>query len=164
MICSSILRSYEFESKFRFFCENHKYFVIDLVKVPDEIPEKAECPKCGVECELSYPAPRKGSTTIRDSSYRQRFWSKEENRRAYAESFQKSQIEESKARLEGQKGISPYSKYELDYEYFQEQGVLKRVSTKEAIDRAKFSQTVAKSVEGELSEDELQRVGKRTDG
>ena len=136
-------------------------FKVTLPEAPKYIPEKAECPCCGALGEVIInTAP----AALRDSTHSARFWGNDENRKRYAEEFQKKEIEESQKRLEGKTGISPYSKYDIDYEYFEQEGTLKRVSDKKAIERVKRSQDVAKSVENELQPEELAVIGKRDNG
>jgi hypothetical protein len=154
------------QTKFYFWCENdecsmipHK-FIVDFDEPPLTVPANAECPECGKLAELSFG---KFLCQARSSDFRERVFRSVESRKSYTKEIQQAEIKNSQEILEGKKGISPYSKYEMDYEYFEQEGTLKRVKGKEVHERIKRSQNVAKAVEENIDKT-ITTLGKRPNG
>lgn len=159
------------DTKFSFWCENENCVIIEEIgkkrfeiifkEAPEKIPFSAECPYC--EKEAEWCLPPLSNTQIRSSDFAERVFKSNESRKSYTKSFQESAIKESKEYLEGQKGISQYAKYDIDYEYFNDQGVMRRVKSNEVRGRQDRANEVAKSVE-HLVDIESKVLGRRTDG
>ena len=153
------------ETKFYFWCENesctmvpHK-FAVDFDEPPATVPANAECPVCEQLADLTFG---KHLTQARSSDFVERVFKSVESRKSYTKEIQQAEIKNSKEILEGKKGISPYAKYEMDYEYFEKEGTVKRVKGKEVHERVKRSQNVAKAVEPHV--EKTPNLGKRDNG
>lgn len=154
---------------FNFMCKNKdcevSKFTIDF-SVNEEPPEfwpedNQACPCCGmnnstvVGGSLSGYIKTRGGTRKGDHS---------EADSGYAKQWYEDEIKNTKEALEFKKGISPYSKYKMDYKEMERLGKLKKVSQREARERVKRSEKVAQSAEKFIDDDHKNRIGDRPNG
>jgi len=157
---------------FNFICGNEKCkeksFSLNLSEngePPEFWPEDNEylCPTCGSEKtkvvggKLGGYAKARGGSRVSDHS---------EADKGYAEDWYKEEIKNTKEALKFEKGISPYSKYKIDYKELERQGKLYKSQNleKEVKERKRRSEEHSRMVADKIDKSHIDNVGKRSDG
>lgn len=167
MLDEGLQKSYQFESKFWFWCdleghEGERKFMIDMGEIPEVIPECSICPDCvgnrGLAM-LTYPIPHRQKISGSPKP-----WS-DVDKRAYTKEFQKKAIIDTTDSIEGRTGISPYSVFSIDYKYMQENNILRKTTPAEEASRIRLAQELAKTIEPAIDQEEAQHgLGRRSNG
>lgn len=154
--------------KFRFFCDNEecynvtgdKYFTFVYEKAPKKIPKTIKCPICNSRCLYSPTPPGVRFIGSGWTSQTGNAESNESKAREYYQQF----IADGKDAIKFESGVSPYTKMELNHEYWAKRGAARKVSSTEAAEREKRGRMVAQEAAKRMTKDEISKTGRRSDG
>ena len=131
-----------------------------LEEAPDILPSYADCPVCQSQMDFIPDLELNGTVVGTDNPTYSRAAAESE------EKWMQMQIDASKDALKGKTGASPYSKAKIDYEYWEKQGVAKRVSFEESEERKRTmderNKTLASQTKDKLDKQTIKEYVGRT--
>lgn len=152
---------------FRFYCfDESKYYIKNCTlssgSPPKNYPPHLEpCPDCGAESKLVGTVSSGYTKTVGGTRKNDHI----ERDEGYAKEWYEQEIANTKRALEFKEGVSPYSKYAMNFEALEKAGKVNKVTDKEAAKRRDRANLVADSVSDDFTEeDKKDKIGRRRDG
>jgi putative FmdB family regulatory protein len=125
-------------------------FVTEEVFSIMSMPDSVECGDCGEESfrtiknqNMEVQWNTEGKTPV--------FHGKSERDDKYlANRWHDAEVRNAEKAIEGKSGVSPYSRMKINHEYFEKEGIAKKVSTKEAKIRKKAAEHIVREAASKL--------------
>jgi len=131
----------------------------------EERDKFSTCPECGKQkCPMTYDISKsKGSTGVLiKGGGTPKYYGNEGSLRSVHNQFLRESIEDTKEAVSGKTGVSPYSKMDIDHEYWKQKGVAKKQNDNEAtIANAKRQKIVAEATQKSMTKKEQQDMKER---
>ena len=124
-----------------------------------DMPRTLECPECKKECD-KYIGNLSCNFAKRGDGWTPNWSATKEDRESYAKRWATEEISNTKEALDYNSGASPYSRMEVDHEYFEKEGIAKKVSSAQAKTNSEAHKKVTQESAKALTKEELRQSTK----
>ena len=129
----------------------------------EERNKSSICPDCGKrQCPMTFDNSKNkdGSTGVFIKGGTPKFYGSTEARKKVEKRWLEDEVKNADNATKGETGVSPYSNMKIDHEYWEKQGVAKKVSAKEARQRKKNARKLTQHAAKNVNSENVERMTK----